>query len=427
MIFPRDAEAFARAAERYWPGRAEEVADLLDRGDRTPIEVGPLPPRFRWVDMPAWTAPGTVDGRILVPDHLAADGVWTSIDWVSVGLWYLDCLAERVHESNAGPIHSYSIRLRGWDERQWQRAWVNRIAIAIRAMLARDAQREPDAWFGPLPRPEFDLSHDLDALTKHLSLRLKQTAFSGFNGVRGLLRGRPDRFVKGGGRALRFFLGGGDYDLLDEVLDSESAAGVTSVFHVFPGRPRKRLFDPKYEPGSPGVAARLRMIAARGCEIGLHPGFDDFEDQDSLARGAEKLAGILGRKPVRIRQHWLRFTFAGTWRAQEAAGFQVDSTLGFNDRPALRAGAALRYAPLVGDRRSESLEEIPLVLMDSHLHDYLDLDGGEIFAEADRWIDEIISVGGIASVNWHQRVLHPDYGWGASWRHVLERVRVQNR
>ena len=87
----------------------------------------------------------------------------------------------------------------------------------------------------------------------------------------------------------------------------------------------------------------------------------------------------------------------------------------------------MRYAPLVGDRRSESLEEIPLVLMDSHLHDYLDLDGGEIFAEADRWIDEIISVGGIASVNWHQRVLHPDYGWGASWRHVLERVReVQN-
>lgn len=424
-MFRRDAEAFALAAERYWPGRVEEVANLLDRRDATPIEVGPLPPRFRWVEMPAWTAPTTVDGRLLVPDHLAADGVWSSIDWVSVGLWYLDCLAEREYESVAGPIHSYSIRLRGWDERHWQRAWVNRIAIAIRAMLARDAQREPDDWFGPLPRPEFDLSHDLDALTKHLSLRLKQTAFATFNGVRGLLRGRPDRFLNGGGRALRFLLGGGDYDLLEEVLESESAVGVTSVFHVFPGPPRKKLFDPRYEPGDPRVAARLRMIAESGCDIGLHPGFNDFDTEEPLARGAETLAGILGRTPKRIRQHWLRFTFAETWRAQDAARFRVDSTLGFNDRPAFRAGAALRFAPLLGDRRSEGLEEIPLVLMDSHLHDYLDLEESGVLAEADRWVDEIITVGGVASVNWHQRVLHPDYGWGVSWRHVLERVRAQ--
>lgn len=423
MIHRRDAEAFVRAAERYWPGRTEEVADLLDRANTTPIEAGPLPPRFRMVEIPEWAAPAAVDGGLLVPDHLAADGVWSSIDWVSVGLWYLDCAAERKHESVAGPIHSYSMRLRGWDERHWERAWANRIAIVVRAMLAREAGRDPDEWFGPLPGADFDLTHDLDALTKHMSLRLKQSAFSTLNAVRGILRGRPDRFARHGGRSLRFLLAGGEYDLLDEVLESESAAGVRSVFHVFPGRPRRRLFDPRYEPGDPGVASRLRLVADHGCEIGLHPGFDDFEDAGSLVRGAEMLAEVFGRRPVRIRQHWLRFTFATTWAAQDAAGFELDSTLGFNDRPAFRAGAALRFSPLLGDRRSRCLQEIPLVLMDSHLHDYLDLDESRIRVEADRWIDEIATVGGTASINWHQRGLHPDYGWGDSWRSVLKRVR----
>lgn len=165
------------------------------------------------------------------------------------------------------------------------------------------------------------------------------------------------------------------------------------------------------------------MLIDRGCEVGLHPGFNDFASSNALARGGDVLADVLGSRPSRIRQHWLRFSFEKTWAAQEAAGFRVDSTLGFNDRPGFRAAAALQFAPLIDARRSERLQELPLVLMDSHLHDYLDLDADGVIAEADCWINEIIAVGGEASVNWHQRVLHSDYGWGASWRHVLGRVR----
>ena len=418
----RDALAFAQSAERYWPGKVDEVARALAKDDHSIIEAGPLPPRFQSVKMPSWTAPAPVEGSLLVPEHLAGSGDWTAVDWVSVALWYLDCLAERAHEEMSGPIHSYSMRLRGWDRRQWDHAWVNRIAIALRAILARDAERDAEEWFGPLPRAHIDLSHDLDALKKHASLRFKQATFCTLNGFRGIVHGRPGRLVTGCGRAVRFLAGGGDYDLLDQVVQSESTAGVTSVFHIFPGSPRRRLFDPRYEPSDPRVADRLRMLLDCGCEVGLHPGFNDYASTNALLRGAHVLADVLGSRPYRIRQHWLRFSFQKTWAAQDAAGFRVDSTLGFNDRPGFRAAAALRFPPLIDARRSESLQEIPLVLMDSHLHDYLDLDVDGVIAEADRWIDEIIAVGGEASVNWHQRVLHSDYGWGESWRHVLERV-----
>jgi hypothetical protein len=37
-------------------------------------------------------------------------------------------------------------------------------------------------------------------------------------------------------------------------------------------------------------------------------------------------------------------------------------------------------------------------------------------------LDELVATGGEASVIWHQRVFHPDYGWGESYAHLLARM-----
>ena len=418
----RSSRAFAEAARRYWPDHVDEVAAMLSEGDGGVIEPGSLPPRLVEVEMPTWMTRGPVNGVLLAPSHLVEDCDWRSVDWIAVALWFLDCVAERAHEAKSGPIHSYSLRLRGWDDRHWSRAWVNRIAMSIRTRLARDASRDESAWFGQFPAPRFDCSHDLDALRKHASLRVKQATFRAFNGVRSGLRGRFGPMLSSVTGAVRFIAFPGDYDCLDAILRSESDLGVPSVFHVFPGGPRRRLFDPKYDVRTKSVADRLRMLRDHECEIGLHPGFDAFDDHRALERGAESLNSILGIRPTRIRQHWLRFTFSDTWIAQQRAGFLIDSTLGFNDRPGFRAAAAMRFKPLLGDCRATSLIALPLILMDSHLHDYLGLESSECGAEADRWIDEVIEVGGEGSINWHQRVIHPDYGWAGSWSHVLSRI-----
>ena len=43
----------------------------------------------------------------------------------------LECWHERLFEKDNGPIHSYGYKLKNWDTRAWERAWVNRMALFL--------------------------------------------------------------------------------------------------------------------------------------------------------------------------------------------------------------------------------------------------------------------------------------------------------
>ena len=61
-----------------------------------------------------------------------------------------------------------------------------------------------------------------------------------------------------------------------------------------------------------------------------------------------------------------------------------------------------------------------MVLMDSHLYDYRPMLAEQRAGEITRWADEIRAVHGEACMAWHQRTLHPDYGWGEGYEHLLK-------
>jgi len=63
-----------------------------------------------------------------------------------------------------------------------------------------------------------------------------------------------------------------------------------------------------------------------------------------------------------------------------------------------------------------------MILMDSHLYDYGDLEENEKFQKTDFFLDEIKAVRGVAIVIWHQRVMSKDYGWGAGYEDLLLRI-----
>ena len=65
----------------------------------------------------------------------------------------------------------------------------------------------------------------------------------------------------------------------------------------------------------------------------------------------------------------------------------------------------------------------PMVLMDSHLYDYATLSEEGRFAAIDAILDELVATGGEASVIWHQRVFHDDYGWGGGYAYLLDGLR----
>jgi hypothetical protein len=435
----RNVRAWAfRSLSRYFRAAPDRVASLGIPHISWP-ESEELPPRLAMVDLPGFAGRAAVSGGLLVPAWSVGEGEgppWRRTDWLSAAAWYLHGAAEREHERGQGPIHSYSLRLAGFDARMWERAWVNRIGLFLRAWAAHEIGLAEDA-LGPLPVPTVHLTHDVDYLSKTPAVRAKQGAFELFKAARALGRGDA-RGLRGQlGRALRFMLSSARYDLCQEVADRVAARGAVSSFFFYGGggglarSPLLQLLDPSYDVRSPRWAALTRWLRERGFTVGLHQSFGSWggsgkgsrSGSEPMLREKLQVERALGRPVVSCRQHWLRFAWDGTWKAQAEAGLRFDATLGFNDRPAFRNASAMRFFPFDPQTGKElPLTALPMLFMDSHFFDYADLSGERRRHELSRWMAEVRDVSGEISVLWHPYVLSSDFGRGELFNHLLDEL-----
>jgi hypothetical protein len=309
-----------------------------------------------------------------------------------------------------------------------ERAWVNRIFLLLRRMAARRLLQDERHLFGPLPGPVFDLTHDLDAIRKTPEIRLKQAAFRLYNAGRALFRGDAPRAAEHVAGASRSLFGGDDFWMLPRLIEIEERAGVRSTLHVYGGprglrrgSPLRMLMDPAYGVDEAPLAAMLRRLREGGWTIGLHPSYGSWRDAGAMRQEKAAVERAVGAEVTRCRQHWLRFAWGETWHAQSSAGLALDSTLGFNDRPGFRVGAALSFAPWDTARGGAvDFRVLPMVLMDSHVYDYAPLRDDERRAVLQRYVGEVAFVRGEASFNWHVHTLSPSYGWERGYLELLE-------
>ena len=66
-----------------------------------------------------------------------------------------------------------------------------------------------------------------------------------------------------------------------------------------------------------------------------------------------------------------------------------------------------------------------MVLMDSHLFDYVQMETDARKQVSDYYLDEIGFVDREATVIWHRRVFHTNYSWGGDYRYLLEGIRLR--
>ncbi len=210
----------------------------------------------------------------------------------------------------------------------------------------------------------------------------------------------------------------------------EDGRGIRSLIHMYGGNggwrrsPLEMLFDPAYRVTEAPFPSRLRRLVEGGWAIGLHPSFSTWKNTQAIRNEKEKVEAALGMPITAARQHWLRFSWQRTWKAQEDAGILFDSTLAFNDRSGFRNGAAVRFHPWDFDANGPmKLQATPTILMDSHLYDYADFTAEERTASTKRWIDEIHDVHGTASILWHPHTLSPAYGWRPGFETLLDLVK----
>jgi hypothetical protein len=417
------------ALQQYWSGNAEVVAELPIWEAAFPEVRGPL--KLALVRLPSWAAQCGVDGRIAVPCEacLNPDGaVWQDVDWWLAAFLMIECWHERAWELEHGPIHSYSLRLSGWDARAWDHAWVNRIALFLRGWGVQQARIPEEVLFGALPEPQFVMTHDVDAVSKTMPIRLKQGAFNLFNAGRAMFRGNVRQAIDCLGQAARFLFGGEAWWTIDRLIEQERQAGIRSHFNFFADQRRKTLmrwlFDPGYDVHAQRLSRLIKEIQRDGWTIGLHPTFDAWQDHALICSQRKNLEAASGTEVKTCRQHWLRFAWGHTWAAQHQAGIRLDATLMFNDRPGFRAAAVLQWHPWdPATQSSHSLQVLPTVLMDSHVYDYQPMAEPERQTCMARWLDEIRQVHGRAAFLWHPHTLTRDYGWQSGFDGLLAEMK----
>ena len=426
-----------KALDRYWRGKESTILNL-------PIpeiiyqNIQQLPPPVELVKLPNWAADISVEGMLLVPKQAIANGeapTWMRTDWLGAIFWYLNGLAEQSFEQQYGPVHSYSFQLKDWDSLLWSRAWVNRMALFLRRWAAKEQNVSEESLFGLLPKGEIILTHDVDAIKKTLANRFKQTTFHSLNALRSLLRGQIGESFSKLASGAKFLFSNDDYWCFERITELEKTNNLRSHFNIYGGPGgwkrtfKQLLLDPSYSITThPKLKQQLQKMYAEGWKIGLHQSFDAWADAQQMQSERQRLEETLGFPITSCRQHWLRFSWKQTWQAQEQARLTLDTTLGFNDRPGFRTGAALQYRPWNFNSESpHHLEVLPMVLMDSHLYDYENLNDSQRYKQIAYWLDEIYAVGGIASVIWHQRVMSNDYGWGAGYETLLSMIKSKNQ
>ena len=203
---------------------------------------------------------------------------------------------------------------------------------------------------------------------------------------------------------------------------SEIEQELRSTFFVIPYKNHPGMTSQGTAPSfrTSGYAADdisdiIKDLMAGGHEVGLH-GIDAWTDS---ARGSAELQGIrklTGAAETGVRMHWLYFDHNSP-ATLEKAGVFYDSTVGYNETVGYRAGTTQVYRPL----GTTKLLELPLHVMDTALFypSRLELTPGDAAAVLEQMQNSGARLGGVLTINWHDRSLAPERLWSATYRNLL--------
>ena len=410
------------AGHRYWPSKKYPA----DRWFGNDCNIQPLGNEWVELTLPASFQDLGVNGKLLLDKgcmcnpNAAADD-FSNYDLYLAAFSFLAGIAERKHEEKHGTIQSFSFAL-SLPETYFQKAWANRILLILRRMEARDQKVSEDTLFGAFPAPDIRLEHDVDALDKTIPIRIKQSVFEASNFVKYICRGQFRIAALSAKAGLRMMFTNTSYNHLDWVADQEIAKGVKATFYIHARQKYRSVKSWLFDPGYFCEDARLKEFVSnrkqQGFLFGLHPSFKSFNDKDLLEEERNRLEGSLDINVKMVRQHWLRFSWKHTWRAQQDAGLAQDATLGFNDRIGFRCAAALEYKPW----GISTLLSAPLMIMDSHFYSYEKIGESQRRDKIKELINEVVMVGGVACINWHPHTLSSDYDWKNGYLDVLDAI-----
>lgn len=128
--------------------------------------------------------------------------------------------------------------------------------------------------------------------------------------------------------------------------------------------------DSDFDFDSDQMRCLLRLITARGHEIGIHPGYNCYVDQVNFKKSVDTLKRILKEENniqpiIGGRMHYLRWDAKTTPSLWEENELSYDSTLSFADKAGFRCGTSHEFKMYdLLNRKTLNLKQRPLINME---------------------------------------------------------------
>ena len=269
-------------------------------------------------------------------------------------------------------------------------ALVNRYLLFLRDYLAYTHNK--NEIIGKIGKPKIYLTHDVDSIKVNFSLKLRQYFHT---------------------KIWPNFNNDSELNFIKEIILLEKKYNTQSIFFLNGAKKFKLpLFDPSYKLKD--LNKEIEYFNKNKIQYGIHPGILSSFFHFALKSEIKNFNKFSDVPYIMLRNHWLSHFKKRTWKIHEKLNVTHDFSLGFNDTPGLRNFSLLEYKPL------ESVKTIPMIFMDGQVHNYLKGDKDSVITTIRPLIQELKNVGGVASINFHQRFFHSYYGYKETYEKLLD-------
>jgi hypothetical protein len=217
------------------------------------------------------------------------------------------------------------------------------------------------------------------------------------------------------------------WDQFDKYIEVEKGTRSTYFFIPFKNNPgvgfsegRNKYRAAKYDVDD--VNDTIKKLLSHGCEAGVH-GIDAWRDVELGRNELKRVRDITGLNVIGIRTHWLCHNKA-SFRTLDQAGYDYDSSFGYNENVGFRAGTAQVYRPIGANH----LLELPMHIQDTALFGSgrMRLSDGDAEKLCDQIIEGVDGYKGVLTILWHQRSLGPERLWGHFYQMLLKKLKEWN-
>ena len=164
----------------------------------------------------------------------------------------------------------------------------------------------------------------------------------------------------------------------------------------------------------------LDELGRDGWEIGLHAGFGTHNNEDKMREDISEFKSQLGSQPIGVREHYLQFDYHKTLDLLEKNQFVYDSSLGFREHPGFFLGTSMPFNPPRENWEKRNILELPLIIMDTSLWGYMNLNEDEGMKLIEDYIRNIKNFSGLLTILWHQEAFLMKRG--EIYTKILERL-----